>query len=242
MIHTKFSGYRPAGSGEDFWRAFTIYGRVGHLGHVTSIISSDCHFLVPESFLTKFASTLHSSFWENPFSFLYVHDLGPRSRNDLDLKDPLTFMKSIRCPLLPTFRYLAAILSEKIHYFHFFLWKSPSYKIWPCSKICQGQPRVIIWRNYDGLESPMLHTKFRGNRPVSSVEESVWRVFTVYVTQMTRTNFRSPYPGWLHKKIWLWSDKRFRGRRCLKLWTTTTYVRTYVRRRTTDGRRTMGIL
>ena len=26
----------------------------GHLGHVTSIMSSDFHFLVPESFLTKF--------------------------------------------------------------------------------------------------------------------------------------------------------------------------------------------
>ena len=29
---------------------FTIYGRGGHLGHVTSIMSSDFHFLVPESF------------------------------------------------------------------------------------------------------------------------------------------------------------------------------------------------
>ena len=27
-----------------------IYGHGGHLGHVTSIISSDFHFLVPESF------------------------------------------------------------------------------------------------------------------------------------------------------------------------------------------------
>ena len=29
---------------------FTIFGHGGHLGHVTSIISSDFHFLVPESF------------------------------------------------------------------------------------------------------------------------------------------------------------------------------------------------
>ena len=63
MLHTKFHGNPPAGfREEDFRRVFTIYGHGGHLGHVTSIISSDFHFLVPESFLTKFGSELHSSF------------------------------------------------------------------------------------------------------------------------------------------------------------------------------------
>ena len=63
MLHTKFRGNRPSGSGEkDFWRVFTIYGQGGHLGHVTSIMSSDFHFLVLESFHTKFGSERHSSF------------------------------------------------------------------------------------------------------------------------------------------------------------------------------------
>ena len=62
MLHTKFRGNWPAGSREDFWSVFTIYGRGGHLGHVTSIISSDFHFLVPESSHTKFGSDRHSSF------------------------------------------------------------------------------------------------------------------------------------------------------------------------------------
>ena len=63
MLHTKFRGNRPAGSTEeDFPRIFTIYGRVGHLGHVISIMLSDFHFLVPESFHTKFCSVRHSSF------------------------------------------------------------------------------------------------------------------------------------------------------------------------------------
>ena len=63
MLHTKFRGNRPAGSGEkDFWRVFTIYGHGGHLCHVTSIMSSDFHFLVLESFHTKFGSDRHSSF------------------------------------------------------------------------------------------------------------------------------------------------------------------------------------
>ena len=63
MLLTKFRGNRPAGSTEeDFQRIFTIYGHVGHLGHVTSVMLSDFHFLVPESFHTKFGSDRHSSF------------------------------------------------------------------------------------------------------------------------------------------------------------------------------------
>ena len=63
MLHTKFHGNQPADSGEeDFLRVFTIYGRGGHLGYVTSIMSSDFHFHVPESFHTKFGSDQHSSF------------------------------------------------------------------------------------------------------------------------------------------------------------------------------------
>ena len=45
-----------------FDRFSTIYGRGGHLGHVTSIMSPDFYFLVPESFHTKFDSDRHSSF------------------------------------------------------------------------------------------------------------------------------------------------------------------------------------
>ena len=61
MLHTKFRGNLPAASGEDFQRVFTIYGCGGHLGHVTSIMSSYFHFLVPESFHKKFGSDRHSS-------------------------------------------------------------------------------------------------------------------------------------------------------------------------------------
>ena len=53
------------------------------------------------------------------FEFLYVHDLGPRSSNDLDLQYSHTFMVSIICLLLPTFRSLAAIVSKKSTVFTF---------------------------------------------------------------------------------------------------------------------------
>ena len=63
MLHTKFRGNRFSGSGEeDFLKGFTIYGHGGHLGHVTSIMSSDFHFLELESFHTKFGLDQHSSF------------------------------------------------------------------------------------------------------------------------------------------------------------------------------------
>ena len=45
MLHTKFCGNRPTGSGEeDFSRVFTIYGRGGHLRHVTWISLSNLRF------------------------------------------------------------------------------------------------------------------------------------------------------------------------------------------------------
>ena len=46
------------------------------------------------------------------FEFLYVHNLGLMSRNDLDLQYSHTFIYSIRCLLLLIFRSLAAIDSE----------------------------------------------------------------------------------------------------------------------------------
>ena len=53
------------------------------------------------------------------FEFLYVHDFGPRQRNDLDLQYSLTFIYSIRCLLLQTLRSLAAIVSKKSTVFTF---------------------------------------------------------------------------------------------------------------------------
>ena len=63
MLHTKIRGNRSVGSGEeDFQRVFTMYGHGGPLGIVTSIMSSDFHFLVPESFHKTFDTHPQSSF------------------------------------------------------------------------------------------------------------------------------------------------------------------------------------
>ena len=63
MLHTRFPENRPAGSGEeDCLRVFTIYGHSGPPGHVTRLMLINFHFLVPESFHTKFGSEWPSSF------------------------------------------------------------------------------------------------------------------------------------------------------------------------------------
>ena len=127
MLHTKFCRKRPVGSGEEGFEVFTIYGCGCHLGHVTSIMSSDLHFLVPESFHTKFVQIGRVVSEKIQFEFLYIHDLGPRPRNDLDLQYSHIFIYSIRCLLLPNFRSLAAIVSEKSTVFTFPI-KSLSYQ------------------------------------------------------------------------------------------------------------------
>ena len=89
MLHTKFHGNQPASSRGEIFEGFTIYGHGGHLGHVTSIMSSLIRFsfFEPESCHTKNLVQNGTVLSEKIlFEFLYVHDLGPRSRNDLDLK------------------------------------------------------------------------------------------------------------------------------------------------------------
>ena len=63
-----------------------MYRHGGHLGNVTIIMSSDFHFFVPESFIQNLVQMGTVVSEKIQFEFLYVHNLGPRSRNDLDLQ------------------------------------------------------------------------------------------------------------------------------------------------------------
>ena len=82
-------------------------------------MSSDFHFLVPESFHKKMVQIGKVVSEKIRFECLYIQDLGPRSRNDLDLQYAHTFIYLIRFQLLLTFRSLAAIVSEKSTVFTF---------------------------------------------------------------------------------------------------------------------------
>ena len=61
MLHTKFRGNRPAGSGEeDFLVVFTIYGRGGHQGPANKL-----SFPYPWMLHTKFGFHRPSDFRED---------------------------------------------------------------------------------------------------------------------------------------------------------------------------------
>ena len=77
------------------------------------------HFLVPESFHAKFGQNGSVVSEKIRFEFLYVHDLWPMSKNDIDLQYSHTFIKSFSCLYLQTFRSQASIVSEKSTVFTF---------------------------------------------------------------------------------------------------------------------------
>ena len=56
---------------------------------------------------------------KSKFSFSYVNDLGPRSRNDIDPEYSHNLINSISCLHLSTFRSQAPIVSEKSTVFIF---------------------------------------------------------------------------------------------------------------------------
>ena len=78
--------------------------------------SFPCNLLAFIQNLVQNGPVVSEKIW---FEFLYVHNLGPRSRNDLDLQYSHTFIKSISCLYLPTFRSQASIVSEKSTVFTF---------------------------------------------------------------------------------------------------------------------------
>ena len=82
-------------------------------------MSSNFDFIYLKAFIQNLVQkgiVVSEKIW---FEFLYVNDLGPRSRDDLDLQYSHTFINSIRSLLLPTFRSLAAIHCEKSTVFTF---------------------------------------------------------------------------------------------------------------------------
>ena len=104
---------------------------MGVAAMLASIMSSDFHFLVPESFHKNLVQTGTVVSVKIRFEFLYVHDLRPRSRHDLDLQYSRAFINSIRCLLLTTFRSLTAIVSEKSTIFTFSYGKAQVTKFDP---------------------------------------------------------------------------------------------------------------
>ena len=159
-------------------------------------------------------------------NFLYVHNLGPRSRNDIVLQYLHTFIYSIRCLLLLAFRSLTAIVSEKSTVFTFSYRKAQVTKFDLAVKQVKVTPGSSFEQTMMGWSPRCFIPSFvKINLPV--VEKIFEGFLTIYgrgghlghVTHMPRTNFRSPYPRRLQIKFGFDLGKRF-WRRCLKLFTT----------------------
>ena len=75
-------------------------------------MSSDFHFPVPEIFIKNLVQIGKVVSEKIRFEFLYVHDLGPRSRNDIDHQYSHTFIYSIRC-YIPSFVEIGPPVPEK---------------------------------------------------------------------------------------------------------------------------------
>ena len=84
---------------------------------------ASCHqlfvFLYLKAFIKSFVQIDTAVSEKIQFEILYVHDLGPSSRNDIGLQYSHIFIYSIRCLLPLTFRSLAAMGFEKSTVFTF---------------------------------------------------------------------------------------------------------------------------
>ena len=64
MLNTKPQGEWPFGAGEDFLGVFTIYGRGGHLGHLTRTLRTNFCSPIPLRLHMKFGFDWPSGFGE----------------------------------------------------------------------------------------------------------------------------------------------------------------------------------
>ena len=80
---------------------------------MTSIVVINFHFRVPRAYIQNYVKNGPVVSEKSKFSFSFVTDLGPRSKNYLDFQYSHTFINLISCLHLPTFRSQATIVSEK---------------------------------------------------------------------------------------------------------------------------------
>ena len=111
----------------------------------------------------------------------------------------------------------------KIHCFIFFPLKSIRDQIWHCCKICQGQPRVIIWANLVVLKHRWCISRFKvigllvPEKKIFLGFYHIWPwrpSWSCDQDHLSKLSF--PHPIEAPYEIWLWLAQWFLRRRCLK--------------------------
>ena len=172
MLHTKFQVHRPFGSREEDYESCLEYR-----GMKASLVTWYKPFILAFIHISHEGSTWNMVSIGLVFSdekkFEIVEMEWPWTKVN-EWPWPLIFIKFhvlIKLTASTNFDIIDLDSFWKIHCFTFFPYKSIRDQIWPCRKLGQGQPRVIIWINLVVLKHPMLHTKFQGHWPFGSKEE-----------------------------------------------------------------------
>ena len=90
----------------------------------------------------------------------------------------------------------------KIHCFTFFPYKSIRDQIWPCCKLSQGQPMVIIWTNLVVLKHPILMTTERPFLFAHMLQVSKWSLRNLTLYKFLMILYISIAPGQGQKTPW----------------------------------------
>ena len=158
--------------------------------------------------LPKFQEiSLKSDFIQSWFKNMYI---APRQGGKQPLGDKVLMLTETSCHFVHLLLFSNHRWQQflKNPLFYVFPIQSIRDPIWPCCKIGQVQPRVIIWTNLVVLKHPMLHNKFQDHRPFGSWDD-FFKFFTTYghggnlgrETRTIWTIFRSPIPWRLHMKF-----------------------------------------
>ena len=126
LLHTKAQGNWPFGSGEDFWRVFTIYGHGGHLSHVTQMPQTNFRSPDPWRLHMKFGFDWPSGFGEDLWKWwtdgqqtttddkclYYKLTNEPKSSGELKIHENWKLDFSIDCP--QTFLFPRILLKQYV--------------------------------------------------------------------------------------------------------------------------------
>ena len=150
-------------------------------------------------------------------------------------KWPLAKVKKWPWPSILTYLHFSVAFRSqaanvlKNRQFSLFPIEKPKLPIWPCHKIGQSQPRVIIYINYDvaGVPDAKYQVSWKSGPPV--LEKKFLKVFEHFwawwpswscdLDHLYKLSFHPPSQGRTPHEIWLWLVKRFQRRRRLKMWT-----------------------
>ena len=170
MLQAKFQNHRSSGSEEyKIYKRFLLF--IAMVTILVMIVTMTIYINFHSPFLTmlhiKFGFDWPSSFREDVWILWSYTCLNPKRWG----RQPPEDIFSININLLSICILPASFPPFIITFYWFSPFKCMGNICWPCHKIGQGHPKVMIYINFVELLSLMLHAKFQNHRPSGSGEE-----------------------------------------------------------------------